>query len=492
MSSSYETFKGLWRASANEAVPYTDDFPECLLVLPELLDGSIVQGNATVLSMSFKWISDTQMEVIVRDNGEGIKNERRLLQWAAAKSVSTIHKNGHGLKKSFTKFMRDFDSANWTIQYRKKNRNIQTISSPFLGPDTKVEENEHDEQSLMPSGTCIRFVCDTSVLGSKYSEYPKNLLNGIREIITTRYSEEILNRVDFQIELQRGAVSIKTSSKEDEWHSFEWHIQQRIPGQVLKKMEISSQIPGGEWIYREYYLHLNGATAYDLKSDELFPVYGRKNQKTSRVHTYVDNRAIEAIPFYRILGRDTSHNDENGLFGFWYFTPNSPEDFDKMPQPATTKVSFYENDPIFKDLLKKLYDSRREEMNAQEEKRQAKLKADRDVAAAAAKKAEEERKKMEQESIKDTFNRLNTNDGGNQPVYNVVVPNPKPPAPKPPTPTVAETSEKVFFQKLKKLYERLKEIDFKDELEYADTTADKTLEKGFKALDTVMKTLSER
>jgi hypothetical protein len=47
MASTKEEFAAGWRSSAHEAVPYTDDFPECLLVLPELYDGSLNQGNAT-------------------------------------------------------------------------------------------------------------------------------------------------------------------------------------------------------------------------------------------------------------------------------------------------------------------------------------------------------------------------------------------------------------------------------------------------------------
>ena len=33
-------FFGLWRSSANESVPYSCDFPEALLTLPELIDNA--------------------------------------------------------------------------------------------------------------------------------------------------------------------------------------------------------------------------------------------------------------------------------------------------------------------------------------------------------------------------------------------------------------------------------------------------------------------
>lgn len=40
-------FHSLWRASANEAVAYANDFPEALLVLPELIDGALGDGRAS-------------------------------------------------------------------------------------------------------------------------------------------------------------------------------------------------------------------------------------------------------------------------------------------------------------------------------------------------------------------------------------------------------------------------------------------------------------
>ena len=137
MSARREEFKGLWRASANEAVPYTDDFPEALLVTPELLDGSTNQGNATEIFISYVWIEGTtKVKLTIRDNGKGIQNERRLLTWAAAASTDLTHQNGHGLKKALTKYHQDFDTAEWSIRYRRKNKNLQVITAPFLGPDT--------------------------------------------------------------------------------------------------------------------------------------------------------------------------------------------------------------------------------------------------------------------------------------------------------------------------------------------------------------------
>jgi len=45
-------YNAMWRASAHEAVPYTNDFPECFLVLPELIDGAIAQGDASIVKIN--------------------------------------------------------------------------------------------------------------------------------------------------------------------------------------------------------------------------------------------------------------------------------------------------------------------------------------------------------------------------------------------------------------------------------------------------------
>ena len=79
---STEEYHALWRSSAYEAVPYTEDFPEGLLVLPELSDGSIGQGKATQIIFRIS-LNGENSKLTVLENGGGIRNERRLLAWAA-------------------------------------------------------------------------------------------------------------------------------------------------------------------------------------------------------------------------------------------------------------------------------------------------------------------------------------------------------------------------------------------------------------------------
>jgi hypothetical protein len=83
MSQKIEDFTAQWRASAHEAVPYTEDFPESFLVLPELIDGGIGQGSASKIKIEIKFIDDNNGYLKITDNGVGVKNPSRLLSWAS-------------------------------------------------------------------------------------------------------------------------------------------------------------------------------------------------------------------------------------------------------------------------------------------------------------------------------------------------------------------------------------------------------------------------
>ena len=346
--STTEEFHALWRSSAFEAVPYTDDFPEALLVLPELIDGSIGQGQATKIILQIT-LNTTKSNLKVRDNGVGIKNERRLLQWAAQKASDNLHRNGHGTKKCLTKWEQDYIKANWTIKYRLAGKNLQIIKGPFKGRDTDVSEDETDQTTLMPSGVEISIDFDTTILAG-LAENPDSLFKALKELIQTRYSESVFEKTEFIIDISAGDAAKKLaphSSKNAKapWHSFKACVEKSLEDPRISKVYTKTvQIEGGQYVVEVFYNTILGNTAFTLKKE--FPKYGLKSMKSSRAHVSLDGRMIEAIPIYQLMGRDANHNDFNGFIVFVNFTPNTPADFNKLPSPCTTKVSLYENDPV--------------------------------------------------------------------------------------------------------------------------------------------------
>ena len=64
---SIDDYQGLWRAASNNAVKYSDDFPECFLLLPELVDGSIAQGNCTKILIQINKIIRLKFQILILD-----------------------------------------------------------------------------------------------------------------------------------------------------------------------------------------------------------------------------------------------------------------------------------------------------------------------------------------------------------------------------------------------------------------------------------------
>ena len=68
-----DDFNAQWRASAHEAVKYVEDFPECFLVLPELVDGAIAQGASTQIKIQINLLNEDKGILRVIDNGKGVQ-----------------------------------------------------------------------------------------------------------------------------------------------------------------------------------------------------------------------------------------------------------------------------------------------------------------------------------------------------------------------------------------------------------------------------------
>ena len=321
-------------------------------------DGSIGQGKATQITFRFS-LKGENSKLTVIDNGGGIRNERRLLAWAASKATSNIHRNGHGTKKCLTKWEPNYEKAKWTIRWRLPGKNLQTTTGPFRGysPDSVMDDEGQDTNTLMPSGCEISIGFDAAAVLGDLANNPEGLYTAMREIIQTRYSEQMLSNTEFILDISHdsNAKLLPRSSKKEKWLSFKTCVLNSIKnGEVRKLHESRHEIEGGHYIIEIYYITVDGKKAFALKKE--FPKYGLRSMRSSRAHVALDGRVIEAVPIYQLMGLEANHNDYNGYKVFVDFIPNTKDDFGKLPVPCTTKVSLYENDPIYKAFILKFKD----------------------------------------------------------------------------------------------------------------------------------------
>jgi hypothetical protein len=352
--SNYDHFSGLWRASAMEKVPYTEDFPECMLVLPEFYDGAIAHGKATCITTTVTWTNEYEAILDIEDNGVGIKNRERLLSWAAPSSMDNYHRNGHGHKKAITKLAPEYSTAKWAIEYRKPGQNVVSIASPFLGAVTKITEDEDNVKRtfLMPSGTRTSIRFNTSVLGRIGT--PQQLLAAFKEIVQTRYSEKTLRDVQFVFHI-RGLnevyATLDSHERGRELHSFRWYVEKGVRDGSIKCICNDTEYisAGAAWKLSRYHIEVKGTSSFDLKKE--FPVYGAKNQQTQRIFISLEGRMIEPAKFHEFTNRKAAQNCHNGYLTFVDFVSS---DMAKKPEPSTTKVSMYGENPIYKEFVKDL------------------------------------------------------------------------------------------------------------------------------------------
>jgi hypothetical protein len=250
------------------------------------------------------------------------------------------------------------------------NRDLVRITGPFRGERMLDTDVFDDNETLMPSGTEWAMKFNPAILGpilrGSTEWAASRVADALEELIQTRYSEEILRRIRFELEVVDrrpggAAEPIRRDSHAagTEWHSFQWHVEAEVAaGRAYVARDKVVEIPGGRWIYRGYKILVDGRAAYPLKTQ--FPRYGLRNMLCSRVHTSLNGRMIEAIPYYKMVGREANHNDFNGYIEFVNFVADTAADYDKMPVPCTTKVSFYENDETFKEFKRRFQEIQRE------------------------------------------------------------------------------------------------------------------------------------
>ena len=343
MSTNNNDFNGLWRASANEGVPYSEDFPEALLVLPEFIDGALGAGQASIIDIKFDITNPTECELIINDNGKGLISEKRMKSWSSKDIGNDKTENiyGHGSKKALTKFAPDYTSAKWELFWRKQDKRgvsgvLNILSSPFNGLDTKHIEDENNDTICPGHGTCWKVIFDISVLGNINTA--QSIMNAMQEIIRVRYEPSYFHEYIINLEVTNGLDVFKKSSSE--WKSLKECLDNAVElGDVKKTHDDTITIDKTTAKYCFYEIIIDGRQ-FNIPGLSKF---GKKNMEASRVHLARNGRYIEAMPYSKFIGKK-DHNSANGKIGFIIFTG------EELPTPCTTKVKLQEDCPILKKM----------------------------------------------------------------------------------------------------------------------------------------------
>jgi hypothetical protein len=349
MSISRNDFEGLWRASANEGVPYSDDYPEAMLVLPEWIDGALGAGEATHVDIQFDLTDPRKCILVVCDNGIGLVNETRMWEWASTDIGNDTNENiyGHGSKKVLTKFCPDYKTATWRLSWRRKDKrqcstSLYTRSSPYIGLNTKHDEDPDNDDICPDRGTRWEVVFDISVLG-KLAD-PHELVQALQEIIRIRYERSYYYRTfhrDFTISIQiKKGDSCFLEENSSEWKSLKECLEDEVERNNVRKV-------------CDGFITIDQTTAhyclFEISADgrkftiKGMPKFGKKNMNASRVHIARGGRYIEAMPYSKFMNIE-QHPSNNGRIGFVSFTGTD------LPIPCTTKVKMQEECPIFKKM----------------------------------------------------------------------------------------------------------------------------------------------
>jgi hypothetical protein len=336
-------FHGHWRASANEGMPYSDDFPESLLVLPEFIDGALGAGNASNICVKFDITHPKQCILTVSDDGKGLISEKRMKDWSSKDIGNSETENiyGHGSKKALTKFAPDFGTAIWSLQWRKQDRRgfsgvLNTLVSPFNGLETKHIEDDEDLLTCSDHGTQWNITFDISVLGNLSK--PSDLMAALQELIRVRYEPSAYQPYTITTSVVNGS-SVLTERSTD-WMSLKSCLDAEIvKGSVVKTHEITQTIDNTT-VKCDFYQIVADGRSFNIPG---LPLFGRRNMNASRVHIARNGRYIEAMPYAKFMGKE-NHNSDNGKIGFIVFSG------DELPTPCTTKVKMQEECPIFKKM----------------------------------------------------------------------------------------------------------------------------------------------
>ena len=400
-----EDIHGQWRANAGEKVVYTEDFPAPILCATEFTDNSTGKGKAKRVEITFD-ISGSGTESGMctfthTDDGVGIERVSdlsRFLKFGSTQSSGTFHHYAWGRFRGMTAFMPDYETAQWTIDFRLCNN--PTIMSRLCQPWSTTQKMQ-DSMTEVPVtdsnrgiGFGIQFNFKMSIFGElakTYSETPEELFNKMKERLTTKYSQEVLQTTELILTVKKGSQVIRESSKENNWKTFE---------QMLR--ELSETSPASCQVIFDKTLNWKSiqfrATEYFLakENDELrqaFPTFGRRSLECQRVHISNDGRLIESRAKTLMDKRKNLHGYQNGEIVFINAFAGDTGSFLDQPTPATTKVSIKDdcvNLPgiyhTYLDEKKRIEDEKASERKAREKelKEQRKKRTAPAPAAAAA------------------------------------------------------------------------------------------------------------
>ena len=343
MSVSRNDFHGLWRASANEGVPYSEDFPEALLTLPEFIDNALGAGGATVIDVKFNITNPRECEFSITDNGKGLVSEKRMKEWSSKDvgSNSTENIYGHGAKKALTKFAPEYSTATWKMYWRKQDRRglvgtLNILSSPYNGLETSHIEDDKSDDICPDHGTRLTIKFAITVLG-KFDTSDK-LMEAVQEIIRVRYEPSQYQPYTINVKVINGTAVL--DYKSTEMKSLRECLEAEPPTNVKKIYERELTLDK-TIAHVSFYEIVADGRSYSIPG---LPTFGRKNMKASRVHIARHGRYIEAMPIAKFLGKE-DHNSLNGKIGFIRFTG------EELPTPCTTKVKMYEECPVFKKMI---------------------------------------------------------------------------------------------------------------------------------------------
>lgn len=366
------SYEANWRIANADAIPYPEDYSEWLTMLVELLNGN---KAATEVTLEFT-LRPESFSFRYTDNGEGCTIEEaqaRLLQWAATEAVNDDSIYGHGTKKFLAK-SGDYASLQFFIRSRPRGGSRHSLiewTGPYKGLLTAQTIRDADTIPGFPAtGFQIELPSVERGRLGRHAAAPV-LRAAVQEIIRARKGQDVLDRIRFQVtvreldaegEVVRGPVEEEEgvpydwADSSEDWRSFfeilrsDTRVQQRfvrsedlVPGRVALDF-YSFKVPQPT---HDRQFHK------DLK--KLFPTYGNfSGGAAARIHCFNNGTMIEACPFQRIYNRAT-HSSMYHIVEFAFFrTVGGEENHRALPPPATTKVQYRYEKPVWQDFIRKV------------------------------------------------------------------------------------------------------------------------------------------